>query len=150
MAVSPSKGNYPANPRMYITQPDELVNWLMSRSPGRDLSRIEFSKTDQKAIQYSLTGLQKIDLSFLSKSIRTPCLLVYGQNDPSLEALPSSDQYESLPENTHQITFEQSGHFPMLDEPSKFNRLLSDFLNLNSGVSTRQLQLKEEWKRRVR
>ena len=50
----------------------------------------------------------------------------------------------------HQIVFESSGHFPMLDESSKFNRLLADFLNLNSGVSPRQLQLKEEWKRRVR
>jgi hypothetical protein len=38
----------------------------------------------------------------------------------------------------------------MLDEPSKFNRLLSDFLALGSGEYPRQLQLKEEWKRRVR
>jgi hypothetical protein len=28
--------------------------------------------------------------------------------------------------------------------------LLADFLNLSSGESPRQLQLKEEWKRRVR
>jgi hypothetical protein len=38
----------------------------------------------------------------------------------------------------------------MLDEPAKFNRLMTDFLTLGSGVSPRQLQLKEEWKRRVR
>jgi hypothetical protein len=38
----------------------------------------------------------------------------------------------------------------MLDEPSKFNRLMADFLTLSSGESPRQLQLKEEWKRRVR
>jgi hypothetical protein len=37
-----------------------------------------------------------------------------------------------------------------LDESSKFNRLLADFLALPSGESPRQLQLKEEWKRRVR
>jgi hypothetical protein len=46
--------------------------------------------------------------------------------------------------------FEQSGHFPMLDEPSKFNRLLTDFFSLNSDANPRQLQLKEEWRRRVR
>jgi pimeloyl-ACP methyl ester carboxylesterase len=56
----------------------------------------------------------------------------------------------SLPEQAHQITFDSSGHFPMLDETSKFNRLLVDFLSLSSGASPRQLQLKEEWKRRVR
>jgi hypothetical protein len=48
------------------------------------------------------------------------------------------------------VVFEQSGHFPMLDEANKYNRLLNDFLALTSGVSPRQLQLKEEWKRRVR
>ncbi len=64
---------------------------------------------------------------------------------PALQEQPST-----LPQHMHQIVFESSGHFPMLDESSKFNRLLADFLNLNSGVSPRQLQLKEEWKRRVR
>ena len=36
----------------------------------------------------------------------------------------------------------------MLDEPTKYNRLLGDFLSLNSGESPRDLQLKDEWKRR--
>jgi len=55
-----------------------------------------------------------------------------------------------LPESAHFILFDGSGHFPMLDEPAKFNRLLADFLSLVSGESPRQLQLKEEWRRRVR
>jgi hypothetical protein len=38
----------------------------------------------------------------------------------------------------------------MLDEPSKFNRLVADFLALNSGESPENLQIKEEWKRRIR
>ena len=38
----------------------------------------------------------------------------------------------------------------MLDQPNYFNRLMVDFLALNSGESPRQLQLKEEWKRRLR
>ena len=50
----------------------------------------------------------------------------------------------------HQIVFEESGHYPMISEPSKFNRLLNEFLNLNSGESLQSLQVKEEWKRRVR
>jgi hypothetical protein len=44
----------------------------------------------------------------------------------------------------------QSGYFPMLDEGSRFNRLLGDFLALDAGTSPRELQLKDEWKRRVR
>jgi len=38
----------------------------------------------------------------------------------------------------------------MIDESAKFNRLLTDFLALDSNVSPQELQLKEEWKRRVR
>ncbi|OGO68807.1 MAG: hypothetical protein A2Z49_02605 [Chloroflexi bacterium RBG_19FT_COMBO_56_12] len=56
----------------------------------------------------------------------------------------------TLPEQTHQVVFESSGHFPMLDEPTKYHRLMADFLSLPSGESPRQLQLKEEWKRRIR
>jgi pimeloyl-ACP methyl ester carboxylesterase len=76
--------------------------------------------------------------------------MVHGQNDPVVEGTLSFDSNNGLPESMHQIIFEQSGHFPMLDEMSKFNRLMADFLALSSGSSPRQLQLKEEWKRRVR
>ena len=38
----------------------------------------------------------------------------------------------------------------MIDDPLKFNRLLTDFLALDSGASPKELQMKEEWKRRVR
>ena len=78
-----------------------------------------------------------------------PCLLVHGLNDPVIE-IPAQENLANLPERLHSIIFEQSGHYPMLDEPTKYNRLLNDFLALPSGESPTQLQLKEEWKRRVR
>ena len=56
----------------------------------------------------------------------------------------------SLSTMTHQIEMESSGHFPMIDEATRFNRLLTDFLALDSGVSPRELQVKDEWRRRVR
>jgi pimeloyl-ACP methyl ester carboxylesterase len=93
--------------------------------------------------------LQNIDLAALPFELATPSLFVHGQNDPLIE-LPNTDQFAALPEQAHAIPFEGSGHFPMLDEPSKFNRLVADFLSLSSGESPRDLQLKEEWKRRVR
>ena len=48
------------------------------------------------------------------------------------------------------MVLENSGHFPMLDEGPRFNRLMADFMALDSGESPRELLLKEEWKRRVR
>ena len=88
-------------------------------------------------------------MASLPHRVNTACLLVHGGNDP-LIALPNSNHVARLPEQAHFISFENSGHFPMLDEPAQFNRLLVDFLGLLSGDSPRQLQLKEEWKRRVR
>ena len=60
-----------------------------------------------------------------------------------------SDDF-SLSTLTHQVVLEGSGHFPMIDETVKFNRLLTDFLALEQGQSPRELQMKEEWRRRVR
>jgi pimeloyl-ACP methyl ester carboxylesterase len=72
-------------------------------------------------------------------------LLVHGENDPVIR------QPDLIQDKRHYvISFDQSGHFPMLDEGSKFNRLLIDFLSMKSGVNLNQLQVKEEWKRRVR
>lgn len=137
------------NPRIRSGSPLELADWLLGRNSSHEAAWAEAIKADPKAILLSLTGLQAVELNTLPKQLQTPLLLVHGLNDPAI-AVPNSDQVASLSENTHHIVFEQSGHYPMLDETSKFNRLLSDFLSLASGASPRQLQIKEEWKRRVR
>jgi pimeloyl-ACP methyl ester carboxylesterase len=74
---------------------------------------------------------------------------VYGQNDPAIIP-PTTENADALPALFHQLTLDGTGHFPMLDDPNKFNRLLTDFLALDSGMSPKELGLKEEWKRRVR
>ena len=81
--------------------------------------------------------------------MKVPFLCVYGQNDPAI-GLPNPELLATLPEHSHAIIFDNSAHYPMLEESSKFNRLLVDFLALGAGESPRQLQVKEEWKRRVR
>jgi hypothetical protein len=48
------------------------------------------------------------------------------------------------------VELEDSRHFPLLDEAATFNRLLVDFLALKSGETIKNLELKEEWRRRVR
>jgi pimeloyl-ACP methyl ester carboxylesterase len=82
-------------------------------------------------------------------SITTPCLIVHGQNDPAVHMV-EEERVQSMSDFVHQIVLEESGHFPMLDENARFNRLMTDFLALFSGDSPRELLLKEEWKRRVR
>jgi pimeloyl-ACP methyl ester carboxylesterase len=149
MAVSLPNEDHAMNPRLLNASAPELVEWLLGRDPASEAARLDAPKADQKAIQISLAELKGIDLAALPLLLSSSCLMVYGQDDPAVQ-VPPQEQLLNLPDNIHQVVFDQSAHFPMLDEPSKFNRLMADFLTLSSSESPRQLQLKEEWKRRVR
>lgn len=127
----------------------ELINWLGSKSPEATTALSDASKADPQAIVASINSFQLNGLFGKMRQTQIPCLFVHGQNDPAIPA-PPADTTINLPHMMHHIVLGGSGHFPMLDEASRFNRLLTDFLALDSGVSPRELQMKEEWKRRVR
>lgn len=135
--------------RLRSDPPAVLADWLLSRLPATEPAHVDASKVDPQAVQASLAQPVGVGLHDLWRTFATSCLLVHGQNDPAIQS-PRPEQLADMPEQMHAVTFEQSGHFPMLDETSKFNRLLFDFLSLAAGESPRDLQLKEEWKRRVR
>jgi pimeloyl-ACP methyl ester carboxylesterase len=149
MAVSYPMNDTCVNPRLRAAAPVDLAEWLLGKSPSSEPVRADATKTDTQAILASLSGLGANEVKDASARLSTSCLLVNGASDQAV-TVPDLNNLAALPEQTHAITFEQSGHFPMLDEGNKFNRLLVDFLSLASGESPRQLQLKEEWKRRVR
>jgi pimeloyl-ACP methyl ester carboxylesterase len=141
--------NYDAlNARMRTAPLNELVDWLSNRTPEMTSALADASKADPKAVQSSMAGFQANNLFGDIRNLGVPCLFVYGENDPSFTA--PSHENDIFPQHMHQIHLESAGHFPMLDDSFKFNRLLTDFLALESGLSPRELQLKEEWKRRVR
>ncbi len=134
--------------RLRNASPVELMSWL-GRSPDFSSALSDASKADPQAIVTSLDDLQANNLFGAVRQTYIPCLFVYGQNDPAVPP-PSVERLAGLSHMMHVIILEGSGHFPMLEETAKFNRLLIDFLALDSGVSPQELQLKEEWKRRVR
>ncbi|MBC8507178.1 MAG: alpha/beta hydrolase [Chloroflexi bacterium] len=137
------------NPRMFQSSPEDLANWLLGSTPDSEAARIEAPKADQDAIYHSLRHLDKANIKELPLRLSIPCLLVHGQNDPAI-GIGENNRTANLPLHFHFIPFESAGHFPMLDTPNKFNRLMTDFMALSSGESPRKLALKEEWKRRVR
>jgi pimeloyl-ACP methyl ester carboxylesterase len=96
-----------------------------------------------------MKGFESNNLFTEIRNLGVPSLLVYGPNDPAI-AMPSQERSDGLPNHMNQVNLEGTGHFPMIDNPNQFNRLMTDFLALDSGASPRELQMKEEWKRRVR
>ena len=147
MAVSCPLESHAVNPRLRTASPTELAEWLSSRSTEAVSALSDASRADVQAISASLNGLQANNVFGSFRVLNIPTLLVYGDRDP---AIPTPNGEFSLSTMTHQIELEGSGHVPMIDETSKFNRLLTDFLALESGLSPRELQMKEEWRRRVR
>jgi pimeloyl-ACP methyl ester carboxylesterase len=147
MAISLPLAAEDVNLRLRSAAPDELAAWLLGGSSTGDAARSEAPKADRRAIAASLDDLAGQDLLAQSASLATPLLLVYGQDDP-VYTPPEGGLL--LADPLHQIIFSEAGHFPMLDKPNKFNRLLADFLALGPGESPQKLQIKDEWRRRVR
>ena len=147
MAISCPLDYQAVSARLRTGTPAELTDWLSNRTPEATTALSDASKTDAKAITDSLAALQANNVFNSFRTLNIPCLLVYGDKDPAI-VIPDGEY--SLSTMTHQVELESSGHFPMIDETTRFNRLLTDFLALDSGVSPRDLQMKEEWRRRVR
>jgi len=129
--------------------PADLADWLLGKNPAAEPARSEAPKADLQAITVSVKNLETVNFLPFMDSMSTPCLIVHGQNDLAVET-PGYERVLSMTNQVHQILLGNSGHFPMLDEGLKFNRLLTDFLALVPGESPREMQLKEEWKRRIR
>jgi pimeloyl-ACP methyl ester carboxylesterase len=150
MAVSHLLEEDQLNNRLRKQPPAVLADWLLpNKSALTEPVRMDTAKSDPAAVLAALNGSLYDRYPRLSPDKVATCLLVHGQNDP-LVSLPELEQASGLAEGIHAVVFDESGHFPMLDESSKFNRLAIDFLSLEPGESPRVLQLKEAWKRRVR
>jgi len=124
---------------------NEAAGWLLGDVDGVDAVTAEASKANAVVIQQCLA---EMPASPDWNNLPT-CLLVNGGNDPLAAPLVASAN-QVLPQHCHEFYLDQAGHFPMLEDDLRFNRLLMEFLALGSGESPRSLQLKEEWKRRVR
>lgn len=136
------------NSRMRTAPATELAEWLTNKQPDAMTALSDASKVDPAVVAATMSSLQAGNILPHVRNFSVPCLFVYGANTPAI-TIPVPET-NGLPVHMHQITLENSGHYPMLDNVSQFNRLLVDFLALNSGVSPTELQMKEEWKRRVR
>jgi len=60
--------------------------------------------------------------------IELPVLIVWGRND-MLVPVGDAHRFERLiGDNARAVIFEDTGHVPMIERPTRFNRLLSEFL----------------------
>lgn len=76
----------------------------------------------------SISTLRQTDLRQRVGELHVPILGVYGKND--LIVSPSQSQVlKQYAPQSKVAWFEDSGHFPMMDEPQRFHQTVREFLN---------------------
>lgn len=134
-----------------LTQPgnSSLIDRVLGRRAVGQYPEVdmEAAKTDPVAISNSARSLINMDLRQVFDQLQMPLLMVYGEKDPFVGPLPP-EEVSRFDTNIRPIGLNDSGHFPMLDEASKFQRLLRDYLEAKPA-DLGALALKEEWRRRM-
>lgn len=149
MAVSVPLGGVALSKRLTQSGGSSLLDRLLGRRSVAQYPEVdlEAAKTDPQAVTNSAQSLVNIDLRQVFDQIKRPLLMVYGEKDPLISPL-QADEVKNFENHVRPIGLGDSGHFPMLDEASKFQRLLRDYLETKSDDLS-QLSLKEEWRRRM-
>lgn len=111
----------------------------------------EAEKAGDDAISLSVESVAQIDterqIRTIGRADTAMLLAIYGERDDIIDPSPARALNGHWP-NVRPIGLSNSKHFPMLDEATKFNRLVKDFLAVEDDLSL--LELKEEWRRRTR
>lgn len=149
MLVSFPMGTESTSSRLETLSPVDSADWLFGGNQSYTESREDAKKTDHLAILTALDQYSKVNWRQLLNRVPITSLWIHGEHDQVISK-PTSEQLNYLPKIAQFYNFNESGHFPMLDEPSKFNRLLTKFMKLPPGEDPRQVEIKPIWKRRVR
>ena len=150
MAVSAPLASGSISKRLIATGGSALIDRMLGRRALVDYQEVEqeATKTDPTAVLSTARALDQLNLLDVLDSLETtPMLLVYGNKDSFITPL-TTDDIRDIDGNVKPIGLNDSGHFPMLDEASKFQRLLRDFLDTKLEDLS-ELALKEEWRRRM-
>ncbi len=149
MAVSTPLSGSSVSKRLAATGGNAVLDRVLGRRAVADYPEVEVevSKTDPNAVLVSARSIDGLDLSNHFVNIERPLLLVSGNKDSFVAPL-APNETDGLDNHVRAIGLSDSGHFPMLDEASKFQRLLRDYLEVKPEDLS-ALALKEEWRRRM-
>lgn len=99
----------------------------------------------EMVVQRVMASVVETDLRADLERLEAPLLAVFGEKDTIVT--PDQARFLNADHSSLQqvIKLPRSNHFPFLDQPNTFNRLLMDF-QASSGT---QVEIKTEWRRRV-
>jgi pimeloyl-ACP methyl ester carboxylesterase len=105
-------------------------------------------KADLGALDQSTSQIPDLNLGDDLRQVNCPTLLLFGARD-ALIKVPSAELDDGEMESSARqcILLDDCSHFPMLEQPAVFNRLLREFIR---SASPTGLEPKNYWQRRTR
>ena len=150
MAVSTPLAAGAVSKRLIASGGSSMLDRMLGRRAVSDYPEVELeaTKTDPGAVISSARSLEALNLrEAVDELDNLATLLVYGGKDSFITPL-GHDDLRDFDGTVRSINLTDSGHFPMIDEASKFQRLLRDFME-TKPEDLGALALKEEWRRRM-
>lgn len=85
---------------------------------------IDRNKAGSKAMMSTMWAIREYDLGHWAKQLTGPTLLLYGAKGPTVA---TRENFEASVANCEVLVLENSGHFPMNDEPAPFAEAITKF-----------------------
>lgn len=135
------------DPRLAQLDPESYSSKVLGK-PNQFSELIgEIHKTDPRAMRQSAGEI--LQASFASDLLQCtrPLLMLHGSRDRVVTP-PTAEYQNQLNGHRHYVTLEECDHFPMLQAPAQFSRLLLDFSL--AGELIDHIAPKIYWQRRTR
>jgi pimeloyl-ACP methyl ester carboxylesterase len=128
---------------------DSMARLFWQRQRPYDEVEMGAVKAARNAIALTVQAVARLNPQDLLEEIAVPLLILYGGKDNVIDPA-QADVLEEDHYGARAIVLPEARHFPMLDEPATFTRLVRDFMDIKSAEELQELTIKKEWRRRTR
>lgn len=112
------------------TQTAEQMGERVARVDEARLTRwnIDRNKAGARTMVDVMRAIRQFDVGAAAKPIQRPAMILYGKRGPTIAGKP---RFEAAAPHIPIQILEDSGHFPMLDQPAVFAEILASFCAKN-------------------
>lgn len=114
------------------TQTKEEIGHRLNHVDDAVVARwnIDRNKAGAKLMMSVMWAMRNYDVQGAVAAVQRPAMMVYGAKGPTISL---RDRLQKLNPRMPVGVLENSGHFPMIDEPQRFSQILAEFAKANGG-----------------
>ncbi|MDB5927698.1 MAG: alpha/beta hydrolase [Betaproteobacteria bacterium] len=108
------------------TQNEDQVKERVANVDAALLQRwnIDRNKAGAKAMVGVMWAIREFDVKTAASKVKRPAVILYGKRGPTIA---DQERFRAVAPNIPIRYFENSGHFPMYDEPAVFAKVVTEF-----------------------